>query len=89
MQQALFIHVKRDAVGVERVGAKRHTILGASCAFGIVLRHHIVADHAAGLADIELMRPVAGVGELVLGQAPSLHFGAHLDGQALIVAQEP
>ena len=39
----------------------------------VVLRHHVLADHAARFADVELMRPVAGVGELVLAQAPGRH----------------
>src|ERR1035441_4598644 len=32
----------------------------------------------AGLADIHLMRPAAGVLELVLRQTPRLHLGAHI-----------
>ena len=36
----------------------------------VFLDHHILADHAARFAHVELVRPVAGVDELIFGQTP-------------------
>ena len=44
--------------------------LTAEC---VVLGQDQIADHAAALANVELMRPAARVGELVLWQAEPLH----------------
>ena len=35
--------------------------------------HDVLADHATRFADVELVRPVVGVDELVLATAPLLH----------------
>lgn len=89
VKDAGVVDVKGDAVGVERVGGEGDAVLGVASAFGVVLGDDVVADHAAGFADVDLMGPVAGVGELIFGEAPALHFGADFDGQAFVMTEEP
>ena len=38
----------------------------------VVLRHHIVGDHPSAFADVELMRPAAGVGVLLPDRLPAI-----------------
>ncbi len=52
------------------------------------LDHHVVADHAAGFADVNLVRPVAVVGELVVAQPPLAHLLTHLLRHPLVVGDE-
>ena len=65
------LHVVRVAVvraHADRVGLGQ---LGLD----VLLRHDVLADHAPRLADVELVRPVIGVDELVAAEAPRLHLG--------------
>ena len=68
---AFRIDVALGVVRIHRVGGQADGIVRDVPAPAIVLRHHVIGDHPPRLADIELMRPIAVVDELVLGQAPA------------------
>jgi len=87
----LGVAVFHDALAIVRV----HGVSGeADCVkqfermTTIVLGHDVIGNHAAGFADVELMRPAVGVAELVFGEAPGLHFTAHVLGQARAGGEE-
>ena len=54
-----------------------------------LLGHHVVADHPPGLADVDLVRPVAVVGELVLRPGPSALISSRtFSGTPRVVGEE-
>ena len=73
---------------VGAVGAEGDGFRGDLPAEGVVLGHDEVADHSAGLADIDLVGPAAIVGELVAGQAEATHRFAHLLGHEWVSGEE-
>ena len=74
---------------VHGVRRQADRVLDPTRAAAVVLGHHVGADHPPGLADVELVRPVAVVGELVPGQAPRLKMPADLLRHARMVGQRP
>jgi hypothetical protein len=48
----------------------------------------VQSDHPPGLADVNLVRPVAVIGELVLGQAPAAHRFADIGRHPRVVGDE-
>ena len=71
------------------VRAKPHGILAHAAAAAIVLRRDVIADHAAGFANIQLVRPIAIVHELVLREAPPIHTCLNFFRHARVVCEEP
>ena len=61
---------------IDVVSAHTDGILLLPVLLKIVLREHILAEHAPAFANIELMRPMAGIRKLVLRQSPLIHFRA-------------
>ena len=55
----------------------------------LVFGHDVLADHAAGLADVELVGPVAVVGEFIFRQAPGAQFLLHFLWHAPIIGYKP
>ena len=86
---AVLRDVALDVVRVHRVGRQADRILGDALAAAVLLGHDVVADHPPGLADVKLVRPVVGVGELVLRQAPRLEVLADLLRHARMIGQRP
>ena len=60
-------HEALDVVRVHLIGAHANGVFDDFDAAAVLLGHHVVGDHAAGFADVELARPVAVIEELVLG----------------------
>lgn len=54
----------------------------------VVLGEDVFAGHAAGIADIQLVGPVAGIGEFIFGQAPTACFGADGLWHDWVIGQE-
>src|SRR5690606_3442047 len=54
-----------------------------------VLRHNVVGDHPAGFADVELMRPAARFGELVLAEPPGAYGIANVLRHARMIREGP
>ena len=54
----------------------------------VALGHDEVGDHPPGLADVDLVRPVAVVVELVLGQPVAGRLLADVLGHAGVVGEE-
>src|SRR5690606_28448243 len=77
-----------DLVDVGAVAAEADGGGSGLATVGVVLGQHQIADHAAGFAHIDLVRPTAVVGELVLGQAETLHVGAHFLRHARVGGEE-
>ena len=75
-------------VRVHRVGGKADGILGDAFVFAVRLGHHISGNHAPPFADIELVRPVAGVLELIRIEAELRGAPAQLRWHLGIVGQE-
>src|SRR6185369_11684423 len=86
---ALAIDVALDVVGVHRVGGEANGIVGGGAALAVVLSHHNIADHAAGFADIELVRPAGEVVEFVFAEAPAIDFIADFFGNARVGDERP
>ncbi len=63
-------HIALDVVRVHAVRAHADRLGSGSAFQQFVLRHHVAADHASRFADVDLVRPVPVVDELVLGQSP-------------------
>ncbi len=76
-------------VRVHAVGRQADRNPRPPAAATVVLGHHVIAEHPPGLADVELVRPVAVVGEFVLGQAQGLELAADGLGHAGVVGQRP
>ena len=81
----------RDDVGIEGVGADADGMAGvdAGLAAEVFLFQDEGAAQAAGFADVELMREISVVGELVLGPAPGGEFFADGGGDAGVVGEGP
>ena len=77
-----------DVVAVERVAAEADGVRNDLVAEDVVFGHDVIADHAAGFTDINLPRPVAGVGELVFGVTPLGELLANLGGDTFIREEE-
>ena len=86
---AVFVDVALDVVGVHVVGAHANGHGGLARAEAVGFGLDVVADHAAGFADVDLVWPVSVVGELVFGEAPFVDFFAEVGGDAGVVAEEP
>ena len=86
---ALFGDEVLHDVGVHAEGAEADGIGGAAFPFTVVLRHHVVGDHATGFADVDHPRPAAVVGEFILGQPVGADFLADGGGNARIVCERP
>ena len=81
-------HVPLHVVRVHRVRAHADR-LGRRPPFQqFVLGHHVPADHPPRFADVDLVRPVAVVDELVPGEAPLAHRRPHVFRHARIVGDE-
>ena len=80
--------VALDVVGVHGVGAHADGLGWDAFAEDVELGGDVGADHAAGFADVELVRPVSVVSEFVFGEAPGAHFFAEFLGDAGIVGEE-
>ena len=80
-----------DDVGIEGVGADADGVAGvdAGLAAEVFLFHDKGATHAAGFADVELVREISVVGKLVLGPAPRGEFLADGSGDAGVVGEGP
>ena len=78
--------VRIHAVGAERDGGWRRPLPEA-----LVLGHHVGADHAARLADVELVLPAvpALAGELVPARPPARHLAADALRDARMVRERP
>lgn len=59
--------VALDVVGVHGVGAHADGLWSDTLALDVEFGGDVVTDHAAGFTDVELVRPVVVVGELVFG----------------------
>ena len=73
-----FVDQPPTDVAVQRVAAPDHGLLGqggAGPGDAVLLGHDRLPDQPPGLADIQLMRPVAGVLKLVGRQPPSRQLG--------------
>lgn len=78
-----------DLVHVERVGAHGDAAAAALGLLDVALAHRVHAAHAAALADVDLVGPVAVARPLVLGVAPGPDRGTDRLGDALVVRQGP
>ena len=87
--EALLCNVPLHVVGVHVVRTHADAVGHDLGAHAIALGHDVVADHAAGLAHIELPRPVVVVRELVAGEAKALELGPHFLRHARVVGQRP
>ena len=63
-------HIPLAVMGIHGVGAHADRVSGHDQPAAVVFSYHIFADQAAGFPDVELMRPVAVVGKLILCQTP-------------------
>src|SRR5690606_30001510 len=77
-RDAFFGESPADVMAVKKVGAHGNGVGLFDVFLQVVLGHHVFADHAAGDADVELVRPVVVVGEFVGGETPLAHFGAEV-----------
>ena len=80
--------VALGVVGVDGVGAHADGVGGGFLFAEFVFGHDEGADHAAGFADVELVGPVAVVGEFVFGEAPLVEFFTDVGGDAGVVGDE-
>jgi hypothetical protein len=62
--------VALDVVRIHRVGGEADGVCGDDASAAICLRHHVVGNHAPGLAHVELVSPVSIVGKFIRGQSP-------------------
>ena len=58
---AVGVDVPLDVVRIHAVGGQADGVLRDDPPLAVVLRHHAVADHAAGFADVQLLLPAAGL----------------------------
>ena len=86
---AVFVDVAPDVVRIHRVAAHPDRIGHRLRAVAVPLRHHERPVQPPRLAHVELVRPMAGVGELILRQAPVLHRRAEFLGHPRIGRHEP
>ena len=82
-------HEALDVVRVHLVGAHADGVLDDFDAAAVLLGHHVVGDHTAGFADVELAGPVAVVVELILCEAELLEGQAHLLGHTRVISVGP
>lgn len=75
-------------MGVAVVGAHADGVRLGAIRLKVGLVHDVGSAHPDGLADIELVGPVAGIGELVHGQTPGVHFIAQADRDGRVVREE-
>ena len=59
-----------DLADVDIVAGHADRVVLAAVGHKVVLGEEVFALHLAGFADVKLVRPAAGVGELVLADAP-------------------
>jgi len=71
------LHDAADLMHVGAVAAETDGFRHGLASEGVVFGHDQVAHHAPGLADVDLVRPAAVVGELVLRQTEALHVATH------------
>ena len=82
------LHDAADFMRVGAVGTEADRVRCDLPAMRVMLGEHEVADHPPRLADVELMRPAAVVGELIPGQTEAFHVVAHLLRHARIGGEE-
>ncbi len=88
LHEAILGHVALHMVRIHGIGAHPDRLGRLQPAEAVVLGHHVDAEHPPGLADIDLVGPVAVVGEFVLGQPPAAHRLADIVRHPRIVGQE-
>ena len=86
---AVFVDVPLNVVRIHRVRGKAHGVFRFHAALAIVLRHHVFGNHPPGFPDVELMRPIVGLGEFVLRQTEVLEMGPHLVRHARMIGERP
>ena len=82
-------HEALDVVRVHLVGAHADGVLDDFDAAAVLLGHHVVGDHAAGFADVELAGPVAVILEFIFREAELLEGQAHLLGHTRVISVGP
>ncbi len=83
------VDVSLRVVRVHAVSRHADGIFRDSLALAVVLGHHVVGDHAARLAHVELMGPAVVVGELVAAIPPAADFPPDRLGDARVIGQGP
>ena len=86
--ESILVDVPLDVVRVHVVRAHANRPFGRQRSPEMVLGDHQISDHSAGLANVYLMRPVAVVGEFVLGQPPGSIPLADILGHPRVVGQK-
>ena len=84
---SIVIH-SANGVDVHRIRRQRDAVRRDLPIANVMLGHHEVADHPSRLAHINLMRPIAVVGELVLRQTETRRLLAHVRRHAWIGAEK-
>ena len=84
---SLVIH-SANGVDVHRIRRQRDAVRRDLTIANVMFGHHKIADHSPRLAHVNLMRPVAVVGELVLRQTETRRLLAHVRRHARIRAEK-
>lgn len=77
-----------NVMTVNEVTAHADTVLFAPVNFYVLLPHDILANHATRFVNIELIRQMAVLGELVFVQTDRLYFSLNVKGNGFVVGQE-
>src|SRR5262249_36909435 len=83
------IDVALHVVRIHGVGGESYGVFDDGSPLAVVLRHYVVTDHAASLADVQLMWPAGEISELVFAGAPAADFVADLCRDTGIANQRP
>ena len=86
---SLGIHVALHVVRIHGVGRQADGIPGNLASLAVVLRHHVLADHPSGFADVELPRPAVLSTNSSLARAPPCHLVADRRRHAGMIGQRP
>ena len=74
---------------IHRVGREAHGIFDGLEARAFGLGHHVIGNHAPAFADVEFVRPSAGLGEFARGQSECGGLRADHLGHGGIVLRKP
>ena len=75
-------------VGIHGVDALADAVFDFGLSFDVMFGDHVLTNHAAGFANVELVGPVAVVDKLILGESPLLEFVLDVLGNAGVVGDK-